>query len=176
MISCGGLATRPGRRYEHLQGKIGLPEDILQNRRTPLSVLFLCCTFAHAQTVAFELQTHLDSPVALVSLTSSTFRTESDRRQFLTVKNESDKVTTALVFQQTIGSGSKTEIVALERVSVIIRPGEKKRLSVSVRDVWNQHQTAVKAGETIGNPILSVVVVEFLDGSAWSTPPGRAHE
>ena len=75
------------------------------------------------------------------------------------MKNESDKFTVAVVFQQTIGSGSKTEIVALERVSVIIRPGEKKRLSVSVRDVWDRIHT-VKAGETIGRPVLSVVVVE----------------
>src|SRR5450755_530480 len=72
-------------------GKIGLPEDILPNRRrTPLSTLFLCCSLAYAQTIAFELQTNPDSPVALVSLTPSTFRTQSDRRQFLTVKNDSD--------------------------------------------------------------------------------------
>jgi hypothetical protein len=92
------------------------------------------------------------------------------------VKNESDKVTSAVVFQQAIGSGTRTEIVALERVSIIIRPLEKKRLSVSVRDVWNQLQTAVKAGETIGKPVLSVAVVEFIDGSAWSAPLDRAHE
>jgi hypothetical protein len=139
-------------------------------------VFFCCCTFAHAQTIAFELKTGRDSPIALVNFTPSTFRTQSDRRKFITVKNESDKVTSAVVFQQAIGSGSRTEIVALERVSIIIRPLEKKRLSVSVRDVWNQLQTAVKAGDTIGKPVLSVAVVEFIDGSAWSAPLDRAHE
>src|SRR5260370_20466383 len=158
-------------------GKIDFPGAIMRNRRrTLLSALFFCCAFAHAQTIAFELQTHPDSPIALVNSIPGTFRTESDRRQFLTVKNESDKVTAAVVFQQAIGSGSKTEIVTIERVSVIIRPHEKKRLSVSVRDVSNQLQAAVKAGETIGKPVLSVAVVEFIDGSAWSAPLELAHE
>ena len=139
-------------------------------RRALLSVLLFCCTFAHAQTIAFELQTHLDSPIALLNFTPGTFRTAADRRQFFTVKNESDQVTAAVVFQQEIGSGSKTEIVTLERVSIIIRPGEQKRLSVSVRDVWNRIQTAVKSAETMGKPVLSVVVVEFVDGSVWSAP------
>ena len=145
-------------------------------RRTLLSALFFCCTFAHAQTLAFELQTNLGSPIALVNFAPGAFRTQSDRRQFVTVKNESDKVTAAVVFQQAIGSGSKTEIVALERVSVVIRPSEKKRLSVSVRDVWNQLQATVKAGETTGKPVLSVAAVEFIDGSAWSAPLDQAHE
>jgi hypothetical protein len=139
-------------------------------RRALLSALFFCCTCAHAQTIAFELHTHLDSPIALINFTPGTFRTGSDRRQFFTVKNESDKVTAGVVFQQAISSGSKTEILTLERVSIIIRPGEKKRLSVSVGDVWNRIQTAVKSGETIGKPVLSVVVVEFIDGSVWNAP------
>ena len=145
-------------------------------RQTLLSALFFCCTFAHAQTIAFELQTNLGNPITLVNFTQGTFRTQSDRRQFLTVKNESDKVTAAVIFQQAIGSGSKTEIVALERVSVIIRPREKKRLSVSVQDVWNQLQATVKAGEATGKPVLSVAAVEFIDGSAWSAPLDQAHE
>jgi hypothetical protein len=144
-------------------------------RRALLSALFFCCTFARAQTIAFELQT-TDGPIALVNLAPSTFRTESDRRQFVTVKNESDKVTAAVVFQQAIGSGSRTEIVTLERVSIMIRPGEKKRLSISVRDVRNRIQAAVIAGETTGRPVLSVAVVEFIDGSAWSAPLDRTHE
>ena len=139
-------------------------------RRTLLSALFFCCTIAHAQTIAFELQAIPDSPVALVSLIPGTIRVASDRRQFVTVKNESDKVTVAVVFQQTIGNGSKTEIVTIERVSIVMRPHEKKRLSVSVRDVWNQLQAAGKAGETIGKPVLSIAVVEFIDGSSWSAP------
>jgi hypothetical protein len=138
-----------------------------------LSALLFVCTSAYAQT--FELRGQPDSPVALVNSAPNTFRTGSDRRQFFTVKNESDKVTVAVVFQQAVGSGPNAEVVALERVSVIIRPGEKKRLSVSVREVWNQLQTAVKAGETPGKPVVSVAVVEFLDGSAWSAPLDRSH-
>ena len=149
----------------------------MPNRRQALLlVLFVACTSAHAQTSAFELQTHLDSPIALVNFAPGTFRTESDRRQFFTVKNRSDKVTAAVVFQQAIGGGSTTEIVALERVSVIIRPRESKRLSVSVRDVWSRIQTAARAGEAIGKPSLSIVAVEFIDGSSWSAPPDLTHE
>ena len=92
------------------------------------------------------------------------------------MKNESDKVTAAVLFQQAISIGSKTEIVTLERVSIIIRPRERKRLSVTVRDLWNRIQTAVKSGETIGKPVLSVVAVEFIDGSLWSAPSDRAYK
>jgi hypothetical protein len=138
-----------------------------------LPALFFCCTLAQAQTIAFELQTYPDSPIALAAYTPSTVWIESDRRQFLTVKNESDRATAAVIFQQVISGGSKTEIVTLERVSMIIRPREKKRLSVSVMDVWNRMQSAAKARQTIGKPELSVVVVEFIDGSVWSAPPER---
>ena len=145
-------------------------------RRALLSALFFCGSFANAQTIVFELQTHLDSPLALVEYTPTTFRIESDRRQFLTVKNESDRVTAAVIFQEAISNGSKTVIVALERVSVIIRPREKKRLSVSVQDVWDRIQAAAKSGETIGKPILGVVVVEFIDGSSWNAPAEPKNE
>jgi hypothetical protein len=150
----------------------------MNTRQTLLSALLFCCTFSHAQTIALEFQTHLDSPIALVDFTPSTFRTQSDRRQFFTVKNESEKVTAAaaVFLQQTIGNGSNIEVVTLERVSIIIRPRQKKRLSVSVRDVWNHLQTSVQRGETIGKPVLSVAVVEFLDGSSWSIPLDRAPE
>ena len=144
--------------------------------RVLLPALFLYCAFADAQTIAFELQKYQDSPIALVNVAASAVRMESDRRQFLTVQNGSDKAVIALVFQQTIGSGSKTEIVSLERVSIIIRTREKKRLSVSVREVWERLQAAAKAGETVGKPALSVAAVEFIDGSVWSAPTGRAHE
>ena len=80
-----------------------------------------------------------------------------------------------MVLQQTIGIGSNTEVITLERVSIIIRTRDKKRLSVSVRDVWDRIHT-VKAGETIGRPVLSVVVVEYIDGSSWNTPLDRAHK
>jgi hypothetical protein len=81
-----------------------------------------------------------------------------------------------VVFQQAISNGSKTEIVALERVSIVIGPREKKRLSVSVQDMWSRIQSAVKSGDTIGKLELGVVVVEFIDGSSWSAPPHRARK
>jgi hypothetical protein len=143
----------------------------LPNRRLALlSATFFCRTLVHAQTIAFEIQTRPDSPIALVHYSPSTFRTEGDRRQFLTVENRSDKATAALVFQQAIGRGPKTEVVTLERVSIIIRPREKKRLSVSVQNVWDRIQTAAKASEPMGRPVLSVVAVEFINGSSWNVP------
>lgn len=145
------------------------------SRRALLSALFFYCTFAHAQRIAFELQTHPGSPIVLVNFTPTAFSIESDRRQFVTVKNGSDKVTAAVAFQEAISSGSRTEIVTLEWVSIIIRPGEKKRLSVTVQDLWNRIQTAAKSGNTISKPVLSVVCVEFIDGSVWSAPTERAH-
>ena len=138
--------------------------------RSLLWVPILCATFVHAQTVDFQLQTRPDCQIALLSLAPSTIRSESDRRRFLTVKNESEKFAAAVVFQQTIGSGPGAEIVTIERVSIIIRPRETKRLSVSVRDVSNRLQAAANGGEALGKPVLSVAVVEFTDGSAWHAP------
>src|SRR5258707_8966588 len=106
--------------------------------RSLLLVPILCATFLHAQALDFQLQTHPDGPVALLNFAPSTIRSESDRRRFLTVQNESDKIAAAVVFQQTIGSGPSAEIVTIERVSIIIRPRETNRLSVSIRDVSNQ--------------------------------------
>jgi hypothetical protein len=149
----------------------------LQNhRRALLSVLLFGCTFANAQTIVFQLRTHPDSPMALVDYNPSAFHIESDRRQFLTVKNESDRAAAAVIFQQAVASGSRTEIVTLERVSILIGPHEKKRLSVSVQDLWNRLQSALKSGETMGKPELSVVVVEFIDGSSWHAPLGRLQQ
>ena len=139
-------------------------------RRTLLSALFICCSSARAQTLAFELQVRPDSPIGVVDFAPGTFRSQSDRRQFITVKNESDKAASAVVFQQTVGNGSRTEIVTLERVSIVIRPREKKRLSVSVQKAWDRIQTAAKASEALGRPVLSVVAVEFIDGSSWNVP------
>jgi hypothetical protein len=149
---------------------------MLNRRRASLSALLFCCLCADAQTITFELQTHPDSPVAIINFIPGILRAAADRRQFFTVKNESGKVAVAVVFQQTVGAGSKNEILTIERVSIIIRPHERKRLSVSVRDVWNQLQVAGKASETVGKPVLSVAVVEFIDGSSWSAPLDRAPE
>ena len=177
VLKSAPAASAPIKGAPGRAGRIGLPGAMLPNRRRVLlSALLFCCTSARAQTIAFELQTYLESPITLVNYTPAIFRIESDRRQFLTVKNESDRATAAVIFKQAISSGSKTVIVALERVSVIIRPREKRRLSVSVQDVWDRIQAAVKSGETIGKPILGVVVVEFIDGSSWSAPAEPKHE
>ncbi|HYW42704.1 MAG TPA: hypothetical protein VE959_07600 [Bryobacteraceae bacterium] len=138
-----------------------------------LFAVAFCRGSAQAQTIALGLQTYPDCPVAFINYTPSTFRTEGDRRQFVTVKNQSGLTTAAVVFQQTISDESKTEIVSLERISIIMRPGERKHLSVSVEDVWNRIQAAAKSSDTIGKPALSVVTVEFLDGSLWYAPMGR---
>jgi hypothetical protein len=129
-----------------------------------------------AQTVEFEFQFASDSPVAFVNFTPGTVRSRADRRQFFTVRNDSDKTTVAVVFQQAMGSGSRSEIVTLERVSVYIRPNEKKRISLSVRDTWNRLRSAAEAGEEAGKPVLSVAVVEFAGGSAWSASSGQTRE
>ncbi|MBZ5619995.1 MAG: hypothetical protein LAQ69_14920 [Acidobacteriia bacterium] len=92
------------------------------------------------------------------------------------MKNQSGKGTAEVIFQQTISRGANIDIVTLERISFIMRPGEKRRLSVSVGDVWARIQAAVKSDKTIGKPVLSVVAVEFLDGTLWSAPLDPAHK
>lgn len=139
-------------------------------RPRTLLALSLCCTAIQAQSVAFDRQTYPDSPVAFMAYTPAVFRSEGRRRQFVTVKNVSDRATAAVLFQQTISDGEKPETVTLERVSIIIRPRETKRLSVNVEDVWNRLQNTVRSGLTIGKPKLSIVAVEFIDGSGWSAP------
>ena len=164
-----GALPNPSRScYHRSAGAKGA--NMSHRHLTLLPLLFFYSAMAHAQTVPFEFQTHPHSPVSIVNFIPGTLRAASDRRQFFTVKNDSDKVASAVVFQQTIATGSKTEIVTIELVSIIIRPHEKKRLSVSVRDVWNQLQAAGKETGTTPKPVLSVAVVEFIDGSAWSAP------
>jgi hypothetical protein len=70
------------------------------------------------------------------------------------------------MFEQTVTNGSKTEIVALERVSILFAAGEKRRVSIAVADMSRKLQS----GEPLGRPVLSVVAVEFLDGTQWSAP------
>ena len=117
--------------------------------------------------MAFDFHAYKDSPIVLTGSASSVFRADGGRRQFLTVKNVSEKATAALVFQQTVKDGPRESIVALERVSVVFRPKETKRLSVSVEEVW---QRTGKVRPIPAKPGLSVVVVEFIDGSTWSAP------
>jgi len=137
-------------------------------------VLFLCCAPATTQTIPFEFRNYPDSPIAILNFITGTFRSGSDRRLFLTVKSQSGKGTAAIAFQQTISNGAKIEIVTLERISIIMGPGEKKRLSVSVGDVWSRILTAGASPGTVGKPVLSVVTVEFLDGTLWNAPRDRA--
>jgi len=146
--------------------------NVLRQNLSLLLGLLLCCVPGDAQKIAFHLQTAQDCPVAFVDYTSTTIRA-SDRRQFVTVKNSSDRGIAAMVFQQTISKGPKTEILTLERVSIIIGLREKKRLSVSVEDLWGRIQSAGGSDEGIGKPILSIVVVEFVDGTQWNAPMGR---
>jgi hypothetical protein len=138
-------------------------------RRALVLSLLICCTTVQAQIIPFQFQTQPDCPIALVN-SSPTFGAGSDRRQFLTVKNRSAKSTIALIFQQAIWSEGKIDIIALERVSFIMRHGEQTRVSVSVADVLNRIEAAGRSGETIGKPVISVVTVEFLDGELWNAP------
>ena len=148
----------------------------LRRCRALLLAVFFCCIPVHSQSIFFEFQTHPDSPIAFVNYTPSTFRTGSDRRLDITVTNESGKATAAVVFQQTVAEGSKIFIVTLERISIVVKPRQKKCMTVSVADVWNRIQTAVRSGETIGKPVLSVVTVEFMDGALWNAPLGRSQK
>ena len=59
-------------------------------------------------------------------------------------------------------------IVAIERVSILFAAGEKRRVSIAVADMYQKMQS----GERPGRPVLSVVAVEFMDGSQWNAPTG----
>jgi hypothetical protein len=84
----------------------------------------------------------------------------------ITIKNDSKKSVAAVLFEQTVAAGSKIEIVALERVSILLAAGEKRRVSVAVGDMSAKQQS----GEPLGRPMLSIVAVEFMDGSQWTAP------
>jgi hypothetical protein len=134
-------------------------------------VLWVCCGTAGAQSVAFDLRTAADCPVSLVGQSASTIRVGRTRREFVTVKNVSGRGAAALIFQQTVSDGEKEEIVAIERISVVFGAHETKRLSVGVDDVWSRVR---REGKLTGKPVLTVVAVEFLDGTTWSAPVDRA--
>lgn len=138
-----------------------------------LVVFCLFYTAAKAQPVSFTLRTDPECPVALVSYTKSMFRTAATCRQFVTVKNVSGREVAGLLFQQAIPDGSRLKIIALEQASTIMRPHATKRLSVNVDDVWSLIQISAKTGVTVGKPELSIVVVDFVDGSTWIAPVGQ---
>lgn len=131
------------------------------------AALLMLGDFAWAQTVDFELRTFPESPVVFAG-SANPAAPGVPRRQFVTVRNDSKKSVAAVMFEQSVANGSKTEIVALERVSVLFAAGETRRVSVAVADMSQKLQS----GEPLGRPVLSVVAVEFLDGSQWSAPTG----
>ena len=131
----------------------------------PRTAALLVCITAFAGDFHLEVQTWPESPVVFVNFSAGTFREGADRRQFLTVKNRSAKATIALVFEQDLLTDSKKEIVTIERVSLLLRPGESRRLSISVGDMWNRMQAA-----STGKPVLSIVTVELPEGELWNAP------
>jgi len=122
---------------------------------------------APGQTVDFTLRTFPDSPIVFAG-TVPAAAPGAPRRQFVAIGSASKKAISAVIFEQSVGSGSKTAIVAIERVGILVQPGEKKRLSVAVEDISQK----LPSGEPPGRPVLSIVAVEFLDGSQWNAPTG----
>jgi hypothetical protein len=122
------------------------------------------CVVALGQTVDFELRTFSDSPVGFAGENGRGAASGIPHRQFVTIRNESKKSVVAVILQQTVSDGAKTEIVAIERVGIAMAPGEKKRVTISVEEVRQR-----AAGERAA---LSAVAVEFMDGTLWSAPTG----
>jgi hypothetical protein len=137
--------------------------------------LVTLCGMAQAQTVDFELRTYPGCPVGFAG-DARVPAPGVPRRQFVTIKSESKKSIAAVIFQQTLSSGSKTGIVAIERVALPIPGGEKRRVTIAVADMSAKLESARQSGETPGRPVLAVVAVEFLDGTLWSAPTGPAVE
>jgi hypothetical protein len=142
------------------------------NKFTPIAVWVLTlCGLAQAQTVDFELRTYPDCPIVFAD-NARTPAPGVPRRQFVTIRNASRKTVAAVIFEQTVSHGSKTGIVAIERVAIPIPPGEKRRITIAVADMSGKLQAARQAGEAPGQPVLSIVAVEFLDSTQWNAPTG----
>ena len=142
-------------------------------RRALILALLGGCMAAHSQTFGFEYRSYPDSPLAFVNRAVSLVRTGADRRIFVSIRNQAEKAAIGVVFQEALPNGLGAEIVSLERVSILIRPRETKRLSISIVDVWNRLQAAGKTREPASKPVLSVVTVEFSDGTLWNVPSAR---
>ena len=132
-----------------------------------LPALLALGALAQAQTVDFELRSVPESPVTFADSTNTALP-GVPRRQLVTIKNDSKKSVAAVLFEQTLANGEKTDIVAIERVSILFAAGEKRRVSVAVADMYQKLQS----GGPSGRPVLSVVAVEFMDGSQWNAPTG----
>jgi hypothetical protein len=131
------------------------------------AALSMLSGLADGQTIEFTLRTFPDSPVVFAD-SAPAAAPGVPRRQFVTIRNESKKSVAAVIFEESVAGGSKNAIVAMERVGILVQPGEKKRLSVAVEDMVQKLQT----GEPPGRPVLSIVAVEFLDGLQWNAPTG----
>lgn len=138
--------------------------------RSSLLALFAALlALAQNGPVDFELRTFPDSPVVFAApLTQAA--PGAPHRQFVTVRNDSRKSAMALLFEQSVPAGGKTSIVAMERVPIVFASRETRRVSVSVEEILRK----LSSGELLGRPVLSLVAVEFLDGSQWSAPTGPA--
>lgn len=139
-------------------------------RLVGLLILCFCCAAAQAQPIAFEFQAHPECPLMLVSYSPQTVRIGAARRQFVTIKNVSDRATSGMLLQQAVAVGDRQQIIALERISLIIRPRESKRLSISIDELWNRRQISPGSDSPPSKPALSIVVVDFADGSTWRAP------
>ena len=142
----------------------------MRSARLALAVL-IWCSLGRAQTVDFELRTYPDCPVVFAGDNARAVAPGAPRRQFVTIRNQSKKNTAAVIFQQTVSDasvpdGSKAGIVAIERVGIVMAPGAKTRVTISVEEVRKKVPP--------GRPVLSVVAVEFLDGTQWNAPTGSA--
>jgi hypothetical protein len=142
-------------------------------RFAPVAAWFVALgSLAHAQTVDFELRTYPLCPIVFAGGSARTPAPGVPARQFVTIQNGSKRTAAAVTFQQTVSQGSKTGIVAIERVAIVIPPGEKRRVSMAVADMSGRLESARQSGESPGRPVLSVVAVEFLDGTGWNAPTG----
>jgi hypothetical protein len=126
------------------------------------TALLILGTLAQAQTVDFVLHTYPDSPIVFAGDNTRAAAPGVPHRQFVTIRNQSKKSVAGVIFQQTAADGSKTGIVAIEHVGIVMVAGEKKRVTISVEDVRKKTPA--------GRPVLSVVAVEFLDGTLWNAP------
>jgi hypothetical protein len=136
-------------------------------RFAPVAAALLLPGAGWAQTVDFELRTVPGSPVVFAGAAGEP-APGMPRRQLVAIRNESNKPVMAVIFEQSVAGGARTSIVALDRVEIVFAPGGKRRVSVDVADVSHKLQS----GELPGRPVLTLVAVEFLDGSQWNAPTG----
>jgi len=134
------------------------------------AALLILGGLAEGQTVDFDLRAFPDSPVVFAG-SAREVAPGVPRRQFVTIRNESRKSVASVLFEQSVASASKTQIVALEHVGIVFAAGEKRRVSVAVADMLQKLQS----GDPLGRPVLSIVAVEFLDGTQWNAPSGASN-